>query len=280
MILQTNKIKTMTIKIRGIRLFAFLLSCMTLFSCTSYKKILYLQGGENEMEAIYKMDVMNANIRLQPQDILTITVNSPLEPHSSSIFNRPIVQNNTNVLSPNNSIEGGDYLVDDDGNIEFPILGKLKVAGLTRKELQSTLKQQLKPYIKEEPIITVEYTNHQISVFGEVNRPGPITLKKDKVNLLEVISLAGDLTMHGKRNDIMLLRQAELPDDEIKIVYLDISSKDILSSPYFYVQPNDIIYVQPSRSRARVLDRDAIGFWFSMWSMTMSALTVLLVLFR
>ncbi len=257
------------------------LSCMILFSCTSYKKIPYLQGGEGEVDAIYKINAIYSEITFQPQDELIITVNSPLEPGAASVFNMPLTQNQ---LAPNMSqtyysVVGRDYLIDDNGDIEFPVLGKLHIAGLTRKGLESYLKSSLKPYLNEDPIITINYKNHQISVLGEVNHPGSIPLVKDKVNLFEALALAGDLTIQGKRDNIVLMRKLD-NSDAMSIAYLDISSKDVLQSPYFYVQPNDILYVQPTKSKTLAPDRESIGFWFSLWSMAMSAVTVIVVLVK
>jgi polysaccharide export outer membrane protein len=141
------------------------------------------------------------------------------------------------------------YLVDNDGNIDFPVLGKIKVADMTKNQVEAYLKDQLRPYLKEEPLINVRMVNYKISVLGEVNRPNSYTITNEKVNVLEALALAGDLTIYGKRDNVKLMRESV--DGKREVVILDLTDKNLINSPYFYLQQNDVLYVEPNKTRMR-----------------------------
>ena len=141
------------------------------------------------------------------------------------------------------------YLVDNDGNIDFPVLGKIKVADMTKNQVEAYLKSQLRPYLKEEPLINVRMVNYKISVLGEVNRPNSYTITNEKVNVLEALALAGDLTIYGKRDNVKLMRESV--DGKREVVILDLTDKNLIHSPYFYLQQNDVLYVEPNKTRMR-----------------------------
>jgi len=214
-----------------------------------------LQGAEKlSKEELSKLNTQYTQ-KVMPSDLLSITVNSTT-PESSIAFNLPLVpmakvENST--MGINNSMGMQSYLVNQDGTIDFPILGKLNIGGMSKAEVQELIKSKVYPkYIKEEPIITVRFLNYKVSLLGEVAKPGTFTVANEKINILEALSLAGDMTIYGRRDNVMLMR--ENLQGEKEIIRIDLTQNDILMSPYFYLQQNDIIYVQPNKSKARGSD--------------------------
>ncbi|GHS91017.1 sugar transporter [Bacteroidia bacterium] len=227
-----------------------------LSSCSSYKKVPYLEQPEILRESNYPVYVKNTTVKYQPEDILSITVNSSREPAIASAFNLPIQPSSTTYEGTTETVSQGlgrqTYLVNSEGKIDFPILGTIKVAGMNRSELEAYLKKEFKQYIKEDPVITIRLMNYRVSVLGEVARPGQYSVSRDKINVLEALSLAGDMTIYGKRDNVTLMR--ETPEGEMKLVRLNLNSTEVLSSPYFYLQQNDVIYVEPNKAKAKSSD--------------------------
>jgi polysaccharide export outer membrane protein len=159
--------------------------------------------------------------------------------------------------------------VDEEGNIEFPVLGKLHVAGLRRNEVEIYVKKQLESQVLN-PQVHVNLVNAKISVMGEVAKPGQIPLVSGRMTILEALAAAGDLTPYGRRDNVLLTREV---DGKIQIARLNLRSQDIYTSPYYYVQQNDVIYVSPNKVRA-VASTNA-SLWFSMVSTIASAATVI-----
>ncbi|MDR3062296.1 MAG: polysaccharide biosynthesis/export family protein [Dysgonamonadaceae bacterium] len=225
-------------------------------SCSSYKKVPYLEQPEALRESNFPVYIKNMTVKYQPEDILSITVNSSREPAIASAFNLPVQPSATTYDGTTENLSQGlgrqTYLVNSAGEIDFPVLGTIRVAGMNRSELEAYLKKELKQYIKEDPVITIRLMNYRVSVLGEVTRPGQYSVSRDKINVLEALSLAGDMTIYGKRDNVTLMR--ETPDGEIKVVRLDLNSTEVLSSPYFYLQQNDVIYVEPNKAKAKSSD--------------------------
>jgi len=166
------------------------------------------------------------------------------------------------------------YLVDNEGKIYFPVLGELNVGGLTKREAERLIVEKLKPYIKETPIVTVRMVNYKISVLGEVNRPGTFTISNEKVNLLEALAMAGDMTVYGLRDDIKLIR--EDADGKQMIVSLDLNKAETILSPYYWLRQNDIVYVTPNKAKARNSDiGSSTSLWFSATSILVSLASLL-----
>ena len=237
--------------------YSFLILAILLLtaSCTSYKKVPYLQGAETLSKD--ELSVINAQYiqKIMPSDLLSITVNSAT-PEGAIPFNLPLIpmaKLENSAYGLNSTLGMQTYLVDTDGSIDFPILVKLAIAGLSKTEVQQLIKSKIYPlYIKEEPIITVRFVNYKVSLLGEVARPGTYQVINEKINILEALSLAGDMTLYGRRDNVLLMR--ENLKGEKEIIRIDMTKNDILKSPYFYLQQNDIIYVQPNKSRARTAD--------------------------
>ena len=234
-----------------------MLSVCLASSCTSYKKVPYLQPVDKDSEIDYASIYRSGILRFQPDDVIAITVNAVEEQDIASDFNlalQPVAH--TDNAGEEGIIQQGHgrqtYQVDKNGEIDFPVLGKIKVLDLTKDELEASLKRSLSSILKDPPIVTIRMLNFKVSVTGEVSRPGQYSVSKDRINVIEALALAGDMTLYGERDKVRIMR--EMPDGELKIVYLDISREDVVTSPYFYLKQNDVIYVQPNKARARSAD--------------------------
>ena len=160
--------------------------------------------------------------------------------------------------------------MDNEGKINFPVLGELNVGGLTKKEAEQLIVDKLKPYIKETPIVTVRMVNYKISVLGEVARPGTFTISNEKVNLLEALAMAGDMTVWGGRDNV-----------KQEIVTLDLNKAETILSPYYWLQQNDIVYVTPNKAKARNSDiGNSTSLWFSATSILVSLASLLVTIFK
>lgn len=250
---------------------------MSFCSCNSSKDVLYFQdlkaGDSVAMAAI------PVPVTVRSDDKISIVVNSR-DPQLMALFNLPRVNKQMSTVgqaSSTNVSNGQDvmgYTVDSRGEIEFPVLGKIKVEGKTREEIGTYIKNELiaKNLVKD-PIVTVEFMNLCVSVLGEVNSPGRYGIDRDKTTIIDALSMAGDLTINGNRNNVTVLRQ----DGDVQRVYaIDLTSgRDIYSSPAYYLQQNDVIYVEPNEMRARqsTVNGNTIrsaSFWISITSLVMS----------
>lgn len=242
-------------------------------ACTSSKKILYLQ----DVKPLVKQDIENKyEVKIHNDDMLAIMINSK-NPELALPFNMPLVSYQVGYQNSYSQRILG-YLVDSDGDIDFPILGKIHVAGMTRKGLTEYLKQRLidEDYIKD-PIVTVQFLNFKISVMGEVNRPGSFDINSDRITLLEALSKAGDLTIYGRRDRVAVIREV---DGVRTILYHDLRSSDIFQSPCYYLQQNDIVYVEPNKAKAaqsRINQNNTVSVWTSVISVLTSIVTLILV---
>jgi polysaccharide export outer membrane protein len=247
-------------------------------SCTSYKKIPYLQTQEKQAEVSVPSLFKESIVRFMPDDVIGITVNVLGEQTIAAEFNLPLqpVAGGDNDTYVNTGVGRQNYLVNKEGQIDFPVVGKIKVSGYTQFELENELKTILRKYLKNnEPIVTVRLLSFRITVLGEVAHPGPIFISRDRVNILEVLAMAGDMTVYGKRDDVQI--QREMPDGSYHIETVDISKIDIVSSPYFYLQQNDLVYVVPNRTKARGSDIGSeTGIWFSLASMLFSVVNMVI----
>lgn len=192
-----------------------------------------------------------ASPKIQKDDLLNISVSS-LSPESNLLFNMGFLNTgatdggtmrNTDVGS-RLGVEG--YLVDDNGEINFPVIGKIEVEGLTKMECIAKITGMVEEYVKD-PIINIRFINFKITVIGEVNKPSTFVIPTEKISVLEAIGMAGDMTMFGKRENVLILRES---DNERKAVRINLNSKEFLNSPYYFLQQNDIIYVEPDRMKS------------------------------
>ena len=249
-------------------------------SCTSYRKIEYLKDVETLSQEQLGAASKSHNLKIMSNDLLTINVNAT-NPAAAVPFNLPLTPVTGNGIGGiYNTVGAQAYLVDNDGNINFPILGKLHIAGYTRTELEKMLKEKIFPqYITEEPIVTVRFVNYSVSVLGEVARPGVYGFSSERIDLLDVLAMAGDLTIFGKRNNVLLKRTNA--DGSNEFVRLNLQDKNLALSPYFYMQQNDVIYVVPNKAKG---NSSSIGSTESMAisiiGTLISVATLLITVFR
>lgn len=238
-------------------------------SCASTKKIAYLQNSD---DIAYEVSDSLYDAHIMPKDVLTITV-STTDPEAAAPFNLsvPTAFNQNNRSSTAQPILQA-YLVDNDGRIDFPMVGKLQVGGLTKSDCEQLIHDKIKPYLNENenPIVTVRMTSYSVSVLGEVTRPGSFQVTREKITILEALALAGDLTIYGVRDRVKLVR--EDAKGRKKIHTLDLTDANIVNSPYYYLQQNDVVYVEPNKVKSQ---NATIG---QVTSMALSATGILISL--
>jgi len=236
----------MTTKIQPNKLinaFAFL-SILIITSCGTRKDLVYFQDEVlTEADLNYTQD---SELTFMVGDLLTIDV-SALDPEVVKPFNLPPVSYNSTVISAQGTLRMQTYLIDNNGNIEFPVLGTIKMEGLTRSGANNFLKERLLEYVKN-PIVNIRLANFTITVLGEVSKPGTYTIQDERVSLTEALGLAGDLTIYGKRDNVFLIRER---DGKKQYTKFDLTSIRVLQSPNYYLAQNDVIYVEPNKARIR-----------------------------
>jgi polysaccharide export outer membrane protein len=216
-------------------------------SCVSKKEVVYLQ----EIEESTSSTKNNYEPVIKADDILFINVSS-IEPKASEPFNLVQGQNGGGGGGVGLQIYQSTYLVNNQGYIQFPVLGELKVGGLNRFELLEMLKSKISEYVKD-PVINLRIINYKITVIGEVNRPGAFNITGERITIIEAIALAGDMTLFGKRENVMIVRESE----GVKTIFrLDLTDPSIINSPYYYLTQNDLVYVEPNK---RKINSTAIG---------------------
>ena len=263
-------------KIRSFFLFCLCVCFMA--SCTSYKSVPYLQNPEavNEFQEILPM----YDAKIMPKDLLTITVNTS-DPAAAAPFNLSVQTSYNMALGRglNSQPVLQQYLVSNEGTVDFPVLGRLQLSGLTKTEAEDMIREKLKDYLKETPIVTVRMSNYKIAVLGEVARPGMFTVSNEKVNVFEALALAGDLTVWGIRDNVKLIREDAAGKREI--FELNLNNAEIVTSPYYYLQQNDILYVSPNKTKAKNSDiGQSTSLWFSATSILVSIASLLVTIFR
>lgn len=220
--------------------------------CASWKKVPYMVDAETIPQESLQQIAKNVEPVIMPGDLLEILVTAS-NPEVAKPFNRLgfmyEIAGTVNSVNNNNN-NSTYYLVDNEGNIEFPVLGTLKVGGMTKANAQKLLLSEISPkYITETPTIDIRFKNFKVSVLGEVSKPGVYTSSNERFTILEALAMAGDLTIMGKREDVMLIRTKA--DGTREIHRLDLNDKDLVLSPYYNLQQNDQIYVSPNASKAR-----------------------------
>lgn len=245
---------------------------LLLAGCSSYRNVPYLQNPQIVNNFGEELSLYDA--RIMPKDLLVITVNTT-DPLVAAPFNLIVQSSISTSVTATTQPALQQYLVDNNGEINFPVLGRLKVGGMTKREAENLIKERLKPYVvNEEPIVTVRMVNYKIAVLGEVNRPGMFTISNEKVNILEALAMAGDMTIYGVRDDVKLIRERE--DGKREIIKLNLTNAAIVTSPYYYLEQNDIIYVKPNKMKAKNAD---IGTTTSLWLTSVSILVSVASLF-
>jgi polysaccharide biosynthesis/export protein len=250
--------------------------CLT--SCVQQKQIAYFQKAVNQSDTIA---VSQAYIpKIQPGDILSIPIGS-LNPVASSFFNPystvPVAPDNNSASTPQltgapmlSQAAAPGYLVDAEGKIELPILGVIKIAGLTTSAARDTLKSRLKYYLKD-PTVNVRFLNYKISVMGEVARPSVYVIPNETITLPEALSLAGDMTIFGKRDNVLVIRN---DNGKKEFGRVNLNTREVYNSPYYYLHSNDIVYVEPSKGRIAQTDKT-----YQILPVVLSALSFISIIF-
>jgi polysaccharide export outer membrane protein len=244
-----------------------------LVSCGSYKNVPYFQNSD---EVDFSKSQILYDARIMPKDVLTITVNTT-NPDAAMPFNLTIptlFSNQTRSTYSQSVLQ--NYLVDNDGCIDYPILGKLQVGGLTKSACEQLIHDKIVPYLnqRENPVVTVRMSNYKISVLGEVARPGMFNVSNEKINILEALAQAGDLTIYGVRDRVKLIREDARGKKEMHT--LNLNDANLINSPYYYLQQNDIIVVEPNKVKSQ---NSSVGsmttLWFSATSILISLTSLL-----
>ncbi|KAA5536260.1 hypothetical protein F0919_00920 [Taibaiella lutea] len=250
-------------------------------SCVSNKRISYFQDiSSDSSNIVYKNGIQIPvtkieDITIQNGDILNVTIQTIDPDLNASLrnnYNTTPQQGASASVAPNgntNAVFG--YLVDDDGIIELPIAGKIKVGGLTTAEAKEAIREKAKSYYKD-PIVNVQIANFKITVIGEVGRPGSYLINGERVSILDAIGQAGDLTIFGLRDNVLLSRKE---NGKQTIVRFDLTSSNIYQSPYFYLKQGDVIYVQPSKGKASANDTAMLRY-YALFTSTLSLIVVLI----
>lgn len=262
-------------------MFMSLLGACLLSSCSTSKHIVYFQDfrpGESEIVIADSM-----GIRVLPEDKISIIVNSR-DPQLTDLFNLPYVSRQlgqSSLRGAYGTTQGvSGYTVDGQGFIDFPVLGKIKVEGMKRAEIASYIKEELvtKNLVKD-PVVTVEFMNLAFSVMGEVNNPGRFSIDRDRLTILDALSMAGDLTIFGNREKVLVMRQE---GDRQRVYGVDLTSGEhIYTSPVYFLRQNDVVYVEPNSTKARQSTVNgnnvrSTSFWISLASL-LTSVAVLIV---
>jgi len=235
------------------------IAAVVVSSCGTTKQVAYIQNSDevNLAQSEYLYDA-----RIMPKDQLTITV-STTNDEAAAPFNMTVATAYTvGQRSSYSQAMLQMYLVDNEGMISFPIIGEIKVGGLTKSEAEQMIEEKIRPYMAEteNPIVTVRMSSYSISVLGEVTRPGSYQVSREKINILEALAQAGDLTIYGVRDKVKLIREDATGKKEIHT--LNLNDANIINSPYYYLQQNDIVYVEPNKVKAQ---NSSVGSMTTLW---------------
>ena len=262
----------------------FILLFFLFFSaCSPTKNVAYFQDLTDTSKIYTQVINGTYEVQIQPDDILEIIVNS-LNTDAAAPFNMgntnpapapgsQIIQGMTNgkISSSNTGTTNGEgYLVDKQGSIDFPVLGNIEVKGLTITQLKALLKSKLDRYLQD-PIINIRLLNYKVTVLGEVVHPSTYSIPSERLTVVDAIGMAGDLTIYGKRENVLLIREEK---GERKFIRLNLNSSDVFESPYYYLKQNDIIYVEPNKSKIAAADITQLR----NISIVTSAITLLIVI--
>lgn len=255
----------------GVRIVYLLLATVLVVSgCVSQKQMTYFREvNQSSADSINRVFKSQIDPEVKAGDALSITV-SALDQEAVAPYNLPTVvfsTPNSSQLTTTPSLQY--YTVDADGNIEFPVLGKIFVLGLKTTEVADLIERKLSTQVVN-PMVIVQLINAKVTVMGEVNRPGQYTMPNGRMTLLDALGAAGDLSIYGKRDNILITRES---NGKLEFHRINLNSDELFSSPYYYLQQNDVIYVSPNKVRA--ISSQNIGLWLSMVSTVASAATVI-----
>ncbi|MBS1746346.1 MAG: polysaccharide biosynthesis/export family protein [Bacteroidetes bacterium] len=247
---------------------------ITIFSaCDTYKNIPYFKDVPDSSVMLVKTPQFKEPV-IQPDDIMVITIQT-IDPEANALLNKTgtstAALNGSSGLGPSQPAITG-YRVDKLGNIELPFAGMVHLAGLTTFDARDTIANIISKFYKN-PTVDVRFANYKVTVLGEVTRPATYIVPNERITIFDALGLAGDLTIYGKRENVLLMRDTL---GEKKLIRLNLNSKDIISSPYFYIKQNDVVYVEPNKAKLATLD----AYKTRLYAIIASALTVAIVLAR
>lgn len=243
-------------------------------ACKTPKDIVYFQGVDNLSSEQLKDMSQAYSTKITNDDLLSITVTA-WDPSSVTPFNPPTFAYSTEGDQPIFASQSlYTYLVDKDGNINFPVLGKIHVAGMTRHELAEKMQQMISKYV-ENPLVNVQLLNFKVTMMGEFNRPGSYTIKNDRVTILDVIGMAGDLPLTANRKNLLVIRE----NNGAKEIYrMDITDPAIFASPCFYLKQNDVVYAEPIQIKQRSRTNSDRQFTISLFTTILSSVSVIVAM--
>ena len=257
---------------------ALIAATIILSSCGSSGKVVYM---ENNGQVNLESSKILFDARIMPKDILSITV-STINPEAAKPFNLivpTVVAGEITTTTTQPVLQS--YLVNNDGTIDYPIIGVIKVGGLTKTECEALILEKIRPYMSEteKPIVTVRMSSYSIAVLGEVKNPGSFQVSREKINIFEALAQAGDMTIYGVRDRVRLIREDATGKKEIHV--LNLTDANVINSPYYYLQQNDIVYVEPSNIKkqdARV--GSMTNLWFSATSILVSLASIIVTIVK
>lgn len=226
---------------------------MFLFSCATPKNITYFRDVPDSTKfKVIEQSAFNTPL-IQSDDLLQVTIQT-IDPASTASFNQqntaswPVVSGTSATGNGNGGVSG--YLVDREGNVMLPLVGKVQVKGKTTDQVREDIRTKASVYYKE-PVVNVRFANFKITVLGEVNRPSSYIMPNEKVTILDALGVAGDLTIYGKRENVMVIREK---DNKKELVRLNLNSSDLFKSPYYYLQQGDVVYIEPNKAKIASTD--------------------------
>lgn len=253
--------------------YLFLFFCVFMCACKAPKDVVYFQGIDDlTSEQLAKMS-QTYTIKIADDDLLSINVTA-WDPAAVTPFNPPVyayptvAQGEQQIMASQNLYT---YLVDQEGNINFPVLGKVHAAGLTRQELAKKLEDMISQYV-ENPLVNVQLLNFKITLMGDISRPGSYVVKNDRISILDAIGLGGDLQLTANRKNILVIRD----NDGVKESHrLDITDPSVFASPYFYLKQNDIVYIEPIKIKQRSRTSSDRSFTMSLLTSVISSVSII-----
>lgn len=237
---------------------AVVLACILLSSCGTAKRLKYFQNLPETASSTTISTSEFIEPVIQADDIIRINVNT-IDPEAAQVINAGNGNTNNNNQGNSNNNNGfiAGYLVDKTGTVEVPVLGKIKVSGLTTYEAKETLRKEASKYFKD-PIVNVRFANFRITVIGEVGNPATYNIPNERVSILDAMGLAGDLSVFGKRKNVLIIRKQA--DGRSIAARIDLTQKESLNSPYFYLRQNDVVYVEPAKARGLNIDSGILRY--------------------
>jgi polysaccharide export outer membrane protein len=222
------------------KLVNFLFIAILISSCVNKKKVIYFQGQLQNSEKFNNYDPV-----LKADDLISVLVLG-VDEQAVKPFNLPISNTNQNIGGYTSGVQSPmGYLIDRDGNVDFPIIGKLKLGGLTRSDAVKLIKTELNSYLTN-PTVIIRILNYKITVLGEVKNPGTFNIPNERISLVEALGIAGDLLISARRNNVLIIREVDGKKNQFRV---DLTSTELFSSPVFYLTQNDVVYVEPNRAK-------------------------------